>query len=109
MSIPAPYKLPTDAVWFSKVPLSLPSVHTNILPVTGCSSGIGASLATFISKTFNRVVATARKPSAPSYLPDIPNVLKLALDVTSKPSIDAAIEASLSHFGRLDVVMNNAG
>jgi NAD(P)-dependent dehydrogenase (short-subunit alcohol dehydrogenase family) len=78
-------------------------------PVTGCSSGIGFNLASYVSKTSNRVVATARKLSALSSLPEGPNVLKLSLDVTSKASIDAATKAALAKFGRLDVVVNNAG
>ena len=59
--------------------------------------------------TTNRVVATARKPSTLSYLPDSPNVLKLALDVTSQSSIQEALSAAPSKFGRIDVFVNNAG
>ncbi|KAI0556052.1 retinol dehydrogenase 8 [Xylaria curta] len=89
------YKLPSDAVWF----------------ITGCSSGIGAALATRLAtQTSNRVVATARQVSALSYLPDdAPNVLKVALDVTSLEAIDAAFNKAVEHFGRVDVVVNNAG
>ncbi|KAK3700199.1 hypothetical protein LTR37_016078 [Vermiconidia calcicola] len=90
-----PYHLPKDAVWL----------------VTGCSSGIGASLAHHIATQHptNRIVATARNEASLSGIPDTPNVLKVALDVTSIPSIDAALSATLSHFGRLDVLVNNAG
>ncbi|KAI0906665.1 retinol dehydrogenase 8 [Ustulina deusta] len=89
------YTLPSDAVWF----------------ITGCSSGIGAGLATRIAtQTTNRVVATARQVSALSYLADdAQNVLKLALDVTSPEAIDAAFKKAVGHFGRVDVVVNNAG
>ncbi|KAI1651955.1 NAD(P)-binding protein [Daldinia loculata] len=88
-----PYHLPSDAVWF----------------ITGCSSGIGQSLAQFITQTSNRVVATARKLSALSSLPTNDRVLKLELDVTSIPSIEAALQATVEKFGRIDVVVNNAG
>lgn len=88
-----PYKLPSDAVWF----------------ITGCSSGIGQALAQLVAQTSNRVVATARKPSALSSIPDHDRVLKLALDVTSADSIEAALHATLEKFGRIDVVVNNAG
>lgn len=78
--------------------------------ITGCSSGLGQNLSTLLeqSKTY-RVVATARRVSALSYLPDSPNVLKLELDVTSQASIDAAIAAAIKRFGRIDVLVNNAG
>ncbi|KAF7534442.1 hypothetical protein G7054_g6229 [Neopestalotiopsis clavispora] len=88
-----PYHMPSDAVWF----------------ITGCSSGLGLALAQHITTTSSRVVATARNPSSLSAIPDGPNVLKLALDVTSIPSIHAALNAAVERFGRVDVVVNNAG
>ncbi|KAK0636695.1 short-chain dehydrogenase, partial [Bombardia bombarda] len=88
-----PYNLPSEAVWF----------------ITGCSSGLGKSLSQHVIAQGGRLVATARNPSTLSYLPDGPSTLKLALDVTSPASIDAAIGAAVARFGRLDVVVNNAG
>ncbi|KAL8726508.1 MAG: hypothetical protein Q9166_006671 [cf. Caloplaca sp. 2 TL-2023] len=88
-----PYKLPSDAVWF----------------ITGCSSGIGQALAELITQSPNRVVATARKTTTLEGLPNNDRVLKLQLDVTSIPSINAAIDATLAKYGRIDVVVNNAG
>ena len=89
----ASYHLPGDAVWF----------------ITGCSSGIGEGLAQYIAKTSNRVVATARNPASLSKIPDAPNVLKVKLDVTSIDSVESAFTESLAAFGRIDVVVNNAG
>lgn len=77
--------------------------------VTGCSSGIGQALAELIAQSPNRVVATARKTTTLENLPNNDHVLKLQLDVTSIPSIDAAIDATLAKYGRIDVVVNNAG
>ncbi|KAI0903282.1 short-chain dehydrogenase [Ustulina deusta] len=88
-----PYHLPSDAVWF----------------ITGCSSGIGQALAQLVAQTSGRVVATARKSSALSDIPTQGNVLKLELDVTSTSSIDAALQATLNQFGRIDIIVNNAG
>lgn len=90
----APYTLPANAVWF----------------ITGCSSGIGYSLCEYLIKhTTSHVVATARNPTTLASLPDGPNILKLALDVTSDASIQASLDSTLARFGRIDVVVNNAG
>ncbi|KAF5515452.1 putative oxidoreductase [Colletotrichum siamense] len=88
-----PYKITSDAVWF----------------VSGCSSGIGQSLAQLIAKTSNRVAATARNPADLSEIPDGENVLKLQLDVCSKSSIESALAATVKKWGRIDIVVNNAG
>ncbi|KAF7949167.1 hypothetical protein EAE96_008335 [Botrytis aclada] len=93
-----PYELPADATWL----------------ITGCSSGIGRAISELVaSKPDQRLIATARNPSDLSYLPDSnPNILKLALDVTSAASVTEAFTAASKHFGdsfHLDVVINNAG
>ncbi|KAI0900444.1 NAD(P)-binding protein [Annulohypoxylon nitens] len=97
MDTPAPklYILPADAVWF----------------ITGCSSGIGQALAQHIAnKTASqRVVATARNPASLSAIPDSPRVLKVALDVTVPSAVESAFDAAVSRFGRVDIVVNNAG
>lgn len=83
--------------------------------VTGCSSGLGESLARAIYQAGHCIVATARNVESLSYLPDDkdpernPTVLKLALDVTSPESIDNAIKESLAYFQKIDVFINNAG
>lgn len=66
-------------------------------------------MAQLVAKSPNRVVATARKTSTLEAIPSNDRVLKLELDVTSIPSIDAALRATLDKFGRIDVVVNNAG
>jgi len=77
--------------------------------VTGCSSGLGAALATCISKAGYRLVATARKTDSLAYLGDSPDILKLQLDVTSPSGITSVVAATIERFGRLDVLINNAG
>ncbi|GIJ90335.1 hypothetical protein Asppvi_009289 [Aspergillus pseudoviridinutans] len=77
--------------------------------VTGCSSGLGKSISKAVYDAGFRIVATARSTSSLSYLPDGPRVLKLCLDVTSGTSIEAALAAAVSHFGEINVVINNAG
>lgn len=78
--------------------------------VTGCSSGFGKAITTQLAAAGTRVVATARNPGAIGHLPDdAAHVAKVALDVTDPASIAAAIDAAVQRFGRIDVVVNNAG
>src|SRR5262245_60357326 len=76
--------------------------------ITGCSSGIGKMTAgLFASRGWN-VVATARNVEAIADLA-APNVALLQLDVTDERSIAAAVAAAVDRFGRIDVLVNNAG
>jgi NAD(P)-dependent dehydrogenase (short-subunit alcohol dehydrogenase family) len=77
--------------------------------VTGCSTGLGRTFAEHIHNAGHTIVATARNTSSLSYLPNEPRVLKLGLDVTSTVSITSAFDAAAKQFGRVDVVINNAG
>src|SRR3954449_12984194 len=79
--------------------------------ITGTSKGFGRIWAEAALERGDRVVATARNadtltPLAERY-GDL--VLPLALDVTDKAAVDAAVARAHAHFGRLDVVVNNAG
>ncbi|KAJ9604758.1 hypothetical protein H2200_010872 [Cladophialophora chaetospira] len=77
--------------------------------ISGCSSGLGKALAQHAFEAGSLLVATARKLEALAYLPDNANVLKLALDVTSREQVDSVVKATVDRFGRIDVVVNNAG
>jgi NAD(P)-dependent dehydrogenase (short-subunit alcohol dehydrogenase family) len=78
--------------------------------VTGCSSGFGKAISAQLAAAGTPVVATARNPAALGHLPDdAAHVVKAALDVTDPASIAAAIDAAVARFGRIDVVVNNAG
>src|SRR3954468_8717114 len=79
--------------------------------ITGTSKGFGRVWAEAALARGDRVAATARDTSA---LADLAarsgeNVLPIALDVTDKPTVDAAVTAAHERFGALDVVVNNAG
>jgi NAD(P)-dependent dehydrogenase (short-subunit alcohol dehydrogenase family) len=77
--------------------------------ITGASSGIGnAAARLFESKDWN-VVATMRSPTAGTDLVNLGDVLVTRLDVRDRDSIDQAIEAGIARFGRIDVLINNAG
>lgn len=83
----------------------------NLPKVTGSSSGIGLALAQLIaSHPTHRLVATARNSSKLAGLLTLSErVQAVDLDVTSEDSIDAAVNTALSKFGRIDVLVNNAG
>ena len=79
--------------------------------ITGTSKGFGRIWAEAALERGDRVVATARNASTLTDLVERygDNVLALKLDVTDKPAVEAAITRAHEHFGRLDVVVNNAG
>jgi len=82
--------------------------------ITGCSTGIGRSVALLFAQAGYRVVATARKLEAIQDLEEIASREKLTLyittcDVTSESSLLAAVEFAHSAFGDIHVLVNNAG
>jgi NAD(P)-dependent dehydrogenase (short-subunit alcohol dehydrogenase family) len=79
--------------------------------ITGSSRGLGRAIAEAALDAGHRVVATARRPAS---LEDLvaahgDRVLALALDVADAEQARAAIAAGVQRFGRIDVVVNNAG
>jgi NAD(P)-dependent dehydrogenase (short-subunit alcohol dehydrogenase family) len=79
--------------------------------ITGSSRGLGLELSKAVLDAGHRLVATARDPGALKGLVDRygDRVRAVELDVTKPASARAAVEAAVSAFGRLDVVVNNAG
>ena len=79
--------------------------------ITGSSRGLGRELAKAVLAAGHRLVATARKPEDLSDLVAQygDRVRAVALDVTDPSAARAAVAAATSAFGRLDVVVNNAG
>jgi NAD(P)-dependent dehydrogenase (short-subunit alcohol dehydrogenase family) len=80
--------------------------------VTGTSSGLGRSLVEEVLAAGERVVATTRRASGLASLtaahsPE--SLLVLELDILSNDQIKAAFQQIKKHFGRVDVVVNNAG
>lgn len=77
--------------------------------ITGASRGLGQALARALLDAGEYVVATARDPSALAFTSaTADNYLPLKLDVTSASDIEAAFDAALAKFSRIDVVVNNA-
>jgi NAD(P)-dependent dehydrogenase (short-subunit alcohol dehydrogenase family) len=78
--------------------------------ITGASRGIGAEIASAALAAGDHVVATARDPQRiVERFGQSDAILPVALDVTSERSIASAVEAALGRFGRIDVLVNNAG
>jgi NADP-dependent 3-hydroxy acid dehydrogenase YdfG len=79
--------------------------------ITGTSSGFGRILAEEVLAKGERVVATARKPEVLQDLvekyPDAARAVKL--DVTNTEDVKNAISEAVKEFGRIDVLVNNAG
>jgi NAD(P)-dependent dehydrogenase (short-subunit alcohol dehydrogenase family) len=79
--------------------------------ITGCSTGFGHELAKILLERGYRVVATARDQAkiADLVAGHDKNGLALKLDVDKQDQIDAAVKAAEARFGRVDVLVNNAG
>ena len=79
--------------------------------ITGSSRGLGRSLTEAVLANNDYVVATARNPTK---LADLVSkyqdkILPVSLDVTNKKAIIRAVELAIKKFGRIDVLVNNAG
>lgn len=77
--------------------------------ITGASSGIGKETAKYFQSNGWNVIATMRNPENEKELNILNNVLVTQLDVLDLNSIQAAINMGIQNFGRIDVLLNNAG
>jgi NAD(P)-dependent dehydrogenase (short-subunit alcohol dehydrogenase family) len=79
--------------------------------ITGSSRGLGRALAEAVLAAGHNVVATARDPEQVRDLVDAHpgRARAVALDVTDRTAAAAAVAATVEAFGRLDVLVNNAG
>ena len=87
------------------------SEGTPVWLITGSSSGLGRALAEHALKRGDRVAVTARDAASVADLVAAhgDRALALRLDVTDAASVAAAVEAAEKEFGRIDVLVNNAG
>ena len=79
--------------------------------ITGCSTGFGRELARLVIARGWRAVVTARDVAKVADLVagHDEQAIAVALDVTDRAQIDGAVAAAIARFGRVDVLVNNAG
>lgn len=79
--------------------------------VTGSSRGLGRAIVEHALQNGDQVAATARRPEQLQDLVEQfgENAYPIALDVADPAAVAAAVTAAVERFGRLDVVVNNAG
>lgn len=86
------------------------SLSPKVWFITGASRGFGMQVARDALARGDRVVATARRPETiEAAIGRHDNLLSLALDVNDEAQVAAATETAIAAFGRIDVLLNNAG
>jgi len=89
-------------------------VNNKVVIVTGAARGIGAGIAADLAEKGAHVViadlnADAARQTASKISSGGKNAIAVAVDVSSRASVKALIDQTVSRFGRLDVMFNNAG
>src|ERR1700744_5615261 len=79
--------------------------------ITGCSTGFGRELAKeILADGYQAVITSRNTDDIQDILDEYPdNTLGLKLDVTKDDEIEAAVKQAVDHFGKIDVLVNNAG
>jgi 3-hydroxy acid dehydrogenase/malonic semialdehyde reductase len=83
-----------------------------IVLITGASAGFGASIARVLAADGHRIIATARRTDRLQALAEelgTDTVLPLAMDVTDRAAVTAAIEGLPAGWSEIDLLVNNAG
>ncbi len=84
--------------------------HDQVVLITGASTGIGAALARELDRRGARLVLVARRLAPLTALAaTLRDALPVAADVTRRADVEAARDAALARFGRIDAWVNNAG
>jgi NADP-dependent 3-hydroxy acid dehydrogenase YdfG len=81
----------------------------NTILITGASSGIGKETAILFAKKGWKVAATIRNPRHLSLFTGTDNITAYLLDVKNRDSVKSCIKQVIQDFGKIDVIVNNAG
>lgn len=85
-------------------------LHDQVALVTGAAQGIGQAIAVSLAANGARVILTdVDLPFAQQAAAELPGCVARELDVTDEAQVAAAFDAVVGEFGRLDIVVNNAG
>jgi NAD(P)-dependent dehydrogenase (short-subunit alcohol dehydrogenase family) len=83
---------------------------TKVYFITGAARGMGIDIAKAALEAGHRVVATARDAAkVTQVLGEHEDLLAVSLDITDEAAAQAAVDAAVARFGRIDVLINNAG
>jgi NAD(P)-dependent dehydrogenase (short-subunit alcohol dehydrogenase family) len=83
---------------------------TKVYFITGAARGMGIDIAKAALEAGHRVVATARDAAkVTQVLGEHEDLLAVSLDITDEAATQAAVDAAVARFGRIDVLVNNAG
>ena len=83
--------------------------------VTGCSTGLGVQMAKALANQGAKIVAVARRKEKIDAVADEikkefgVETLAIQCDITDTAKVDSAVDEVLAKFGRIDIVINNAG
>ncbi len=91
----------TDQVPGPDVALDRFRLDGRVVVVTGASSGLG--------ERFARVLAARRTERIEALAEELPDALAVTVDLADDDGPQALVDATLAHYGRLDVLVNNAG
>ena len=94
--------------------MEMSNITDKVVVITGASSGIGESTARFLAERGAKVVLGARRSNRiDAVVQEISatggKAIGFATDVTKRAEVDALIQGAIDAFGRVDVLLNNAG
>lgn len=77
--------------------------------ITGASRGLGAEIAKTALAAGDKLIATARDAQALAHLGSPENLIAISMDVTDEAQVKSGVSEGMRRFGKIDVLVNNAG